>query len=366
MKFLLFLLFVFFLQSVAHAENIAPINYCPGGDPIATTTGLAKTEEQKRDQRKALETWKEKANNGDVRTQYFLGSIYENGKGFPVENSLEEAAKWYQMGAEQGDLGAQEKMGGMYKKGNGVKQSAEEAVKWFRKAADQGGRAGQCELGQMYLRGEGIKQDYAEAYFWMSLVQIHSPTTTPQDLAIAAAAEHLSPQQIDELQKRVATWTPTSAKTVDQLQNGYGSYNKGDYQAAIGLWQPLAERGNAEAQGWLGWMYWWGRGVKQNYAESAKWFLKAAEQDDSYAQSQISMMYRGAYGVKRDYQESYFWLLVARMHKAVTENQVASVGSLLTPDEKASVDKRAQEWCSTHCRTPVPYKTAFKPNLTHP
>ena len=39
---------------------------------------------------------------------------------------------------------------------------------------------------------------------------------------------------------------------------------RGDYAAAIRLWRPLAEQGNANAQGSLGYMYEKGHGVLQD------------------------------------------------------------------------------------------------------
>lgn len=42
-------------------------------------------------------------------------------------------------------------------------QQDEDAVKWFQKAADQGNAAGEYGLGLMYGKGEGVKQDNAKA-----------------------------------------------------------------------------------------------------------------------------------------------------------------------------------------------------------
>jgi TPR repeat protein len=71
--------------------------------------------------------------------------------------------------AEQGKAIAQNKLGNMYTKGEGVPQDYAEAVKWYRKAADQGYAAAQFNLGFMCDKGEGVPQDYAEAYVWYSL-----------------------------------------------------------------------------------------------------------------------------------------------------------------------------------------------------
>ena len=43
--------------------------------------------------------------------------------------------------------------------------------------------------------------------------------------------------------------------TAGDYQKGLDAYNKGDYAAALREWKPLAERGHAGAQTYLGWMY---------------------------------------------------------------------------------------------------------------
>ena len=48
----------------------------------------------------------EKAMSGDAESQYQLALCYRNGEG--VEQSNEEAVKWYRKAAEQGDSDAQE------------------------------------------------------------------------------------------------------------------------------------------------------------------------------------------------------------------------------------------------------------------
>lgn len=60
------------------------------------------------------------------------------------------------------------------------------------------------EISQMYLRGDGVKQDYGEAYFWMSLAQRQTYTAEKYTAVTANAASHLTPEQKEELQKRIA------------------------------------------------------------------------------------------------------------------------------------------------------------------
>ena len=61
------------------------------------------------------------------------------------------------------------------------------------------------------------------------------------------------------------------------LQSGLDAYERGDYEAALIQFRPLAEQGNAEAQLYLGIMYEYGKGVPWNPVQAFNWYRKAAE-----------------------------------------------------------------------------------------
>jgi uncharacterized protein len=65
--------------------------------------------------------------------------------------------------AEQGNVGAQQVVGFMYARGQGVAKDDREALKWYRLAAQQGNVGAQVELGFIYVQGRGVAQDYPEA-----------------------------------------------------------------------------------------------------------------------------------------------------------------------------------------------------------
>jgi hypothetical protein len=75
------------------------------------------------------------AEQGDADGQWYLGTMYADGRGVPQSN--EEAVKWYRLAAEQGYADGQWCLGEMYESGRGVPQDYKEAVKWYRLAADQ-------------------------------------------------------------------------------------------------------------------------------------------------------------------------------------------------------------------------------------
>jgi TPR repeat protein len=67
------------------------------------------------------------------------------------------------------------------------------------------------------------------------------------------------------------------------LYEGVIAYNKGQYDKAYSLWEPLAKQGDHRAQVNMAMMYSSGKGVPQSDIEAAKWYKKAADQGNEYA-----------------------------------------------------------------------------------
>ena len=61
--------------------------------------------------------------------------------------------------AAQGDAAAQNNLGQMYDKGQGVGQDDGEALKWYRRATDPGHGLACVGLAIMYDKGWGVAQD---------------------------------------------------------------------------------------------------------------------------------------------------------------------------------------------------------------
>jgi len=68
-----------------------------------------------------------------------------------------------------------------------------------------------------------------------------------------------------------------------------------------------ADSGDAEAQKSLGSIYAKGQGVKQSYAEAAKWYRQAADQGHAGAQAALGELYEAGQGVPCDDAEAARW-----------------------------------------------------------
>jgi TPR repeat protein len=70
------------------------------------------------------------------------------------------------------------------------------------------------------------------------------------------------------------------------------AYNRGDYVPAIKLFRPLAQAGNAKAQGVMGVMYRKGQGVARSSARAFMWFSLAAKRGDAKAKAELGEVSR--------------------------------------------------------------------------
>ena len=133
------------------------------------------------DYAKAVEWYRKSAEQGDADAQCNLGYMYINGLGVSedyakaaewyrksAEQGNARAVEWYRKSAEQGHATAQYYLGYMYENGRGVSQDNAKAMEWFRKSAEQGNTDAQYQLGYMYHNGIGVSKDHTKAAEWYS------------------------------------------------------------------------------------------------------------------------------------------------------------------------------------------------------
>ena len=80
---------------------------------------------------------------------------------------------------------------------------------------------------------------------------------------------------------------PLSAQSV---KAGIEAWQRADYSAAVAVWKPLAERGDADAQFNLGQAYRLGRGVDINLSVAETWFKRAAASGHMDAQTTLGLL----------------------------------------------------------------------------
>jgi uncharacterized protein len=87
------------------------------------------------------------------------------------------------------------------------------------------------------------------------------------------------------------------------------AYDAKNYREALRLFQPLAEKGDAEAQYYVGRMYEKGQGVSKDQEQVVKWYTLAAQNGHAGAQYRLAVGHAyGFAGLERDEQEAGMWL----------------------------------------------------------
>jgi clan AA aspartic protease (TIGR02281 family) len=97
----------------------------------------------------------------------------------------------------------------------------------------------------------------------------------------------------------------------EPLSDGVNAYSRKDYATTKRLLRPLAERGSAIAQFYLGLAYERGKSVSESETEAVSWFRKAAEQGLAASQAALGTRYFIGWGVPQNYAEAMNWSLKA-------------------------------------------------------
>ena len=175
-----------------------------------------------------------------------------------VEQKLNEAWTAYNIGqykkvlqlvqplASDGNARAQIILGRCYENGLGVPQDMEMAAKWFRLAAEQNNSEAQVLLAYQYELGQGVPKDDAAVVRLM---------TSAANAGNGEALFNLA------------------------LYHGQGKYGFAkNPEESFRLARIAADRGNAQAQRYVGACYQYGVGVAENPAEAQIWYGKAKAQ----------------------------------------------------------------------------------------
>ena len=92
------------------------------------------------------------------------------------------------------------------------------------------------------------------------------------------------------------------------------SYGKGEYRESFSVFYQLAQKGDVQAQTYIGNMLMNGQGTTQDFAEAVKWLFLAATNDFGLAQRSLAVAYMTGRGVDPDRGKAYFWSSIAASH----------------------------------------------------
>lgn len=300
----------------------------------------------------ALET------SGITSVQELLGTSYYFGLG--VEADSEEAVAQLTKAADQGDAIAMYLLGNAYASGTGTSRDEAKAKEMYAKfiavgEADSGENAGsgriQAYLADCYAYGKGTEKDvdkaaaaaekaasadltvfdmvkladsYVEGVFTktddtadtaaavdttaaVDTAAAAEGETEAETPAIPAEAEELYAKALDSI-KALADAGNVKAKTAlgDYYFGGYAGIAQ-DYTKALELYTEAGEKGDADAQAQVGYIYQYGCGVDPDYEKAMEWNNRAAQQGNAQGQAQIGWLYQQGLGVTQNLDEAGRW-----------------------------------------------------------
>lgn len=91
------------------------------------------------------------------------------------------------------------------------------------------------------------------------------------------------------------------------LKEGLAAYDKADFASALQQLEPLAKKGNGQAQYKLGRMYSLGQGLEKDPRAAAEWFNLAAQQGVVEAQSALGYVYLMGEGAPQNNVKAIEW-----------------------------------------------------------
>ena len=188
---------------------------------------------------------------GVSMAQNLVGKMYLRGQGVPRDYN--QALLLFRKAASQGLPNAQNNLGVMYAAGQGVQQDYKQAIVWFREAANQGYALAMDNLADMYMKGLGVNQDKAEAYRWRAEAR-NAGFPGKKDTVIIETVG------------------------ANEYRKGLESYYRWEFTEAARLFVEAAKKGHPEAQLILGTMYKHGQGVLKDETQGRYWIQRAKDQ----------------------------------------------------------------------------------------
>jgi TPR repeat protein len=199
---------------------------------------------------RAIEFFEQAATKGNAEAMYFLGLLYEEGKGVAVDQT--KAAEWFRSAAEKGHADAMNHYALLLEKTN-----AAEAVQWHRKSAESGDLHGMNNLADAYYRGAGVQKDLQQAAAWYRK---------------AAGKGH------------------SGAMLTYGYMLSHGEGMPQDVAAAFSMYLAAARAGNSAAMFNIGEYYKAGKGVRKDPTAARFWYLRAAMAGETDAEAEVAAL----------------------------------------------------------------------------
>lgn len=277
-----------------------------------TETGIA-------DFDKAEAAFQTAADAGVADAWYYLGRIaYQR-------SDYQNAAAFFETGAEQGSELARFNLGMLYENGEGLRLDLdvdyEKARELFQEAVDHGCIEANCGLGDIYQNGYGVEADNARALeYFLLAAESNDPEWAPYawlsvcEASLSAEAVEPDGGQPDDWKEKFLEGETALAEAGLPKASFFlafyyynGSVDEPDYATAMTWFRKAAEAGDARSMYFIAYMYSKGLGVEENQEESMNWYLKSAEAGYLSSMYNVGRRYELGNGVEQNTEKAIEW-----------------------------------------------------------
>ena len=224
-----------------------------------------------------------KAEQGDADAQMRLAELYAEGK--IVEQNFKKALYWIKVSAERGNPIAQFGLGNLYwdeEKGAYVSlpQDFKKAFYWFEKSAKQGNIDAKKMMGIMLDVGQGVTQDHEQALYWYNQA----------DAICSIGLDFFYGSNAPKNMEKAGYWLK---KAFDKDCFTKSSITEGYYE--------------------LGFVYFKGYGVSQDYKKAKYFFEKSINSNSRISSSSFYLgeIYYQGLGIPKNTQQGIFYYLIS-------------------------------------------------------
>lgn len=271
------------------------------------------------DSEEAVSQLTKAADQGDAIAMYLLGNAYASGIGTSRDEAKakEMYAKFIAVGeADSGENAGsgriQAYLADCYAYGKGTEKNVDKAAAAAEKAASADLTAfDMVKLADSYVEGVFTKTDdtadTAEAADTTAAEAAAEGETEAGTPAIPAEAEELYAKALDSIKTLADAGNVKAKKALgDYYFGGYAGIAQ-DYAKALELYTEAGEKGDADAQAQVGYIYQYGCGVDPDYEKAMEWNNRAAQQGNAQGQAQIGWLYQQGLGVTQNLDEAGRW-----------------------------------------------------------
>ncbi len=253
---------------------------------------------------------------GNPTACFWTGKMLLEGKGVKMDKA--KGVDFLFRSAEAGMPMAKYYIGRCYSEGDGVSQDDAQAVKWYRTAAAEGNHYAQYALGHAMFEGKGCKPDMNQALHWLeraatrghkvAFTKLINDTIPGSPFATycrgmklmqgGAYSEALAQFKLLEKTHKY------EGKAMQGMIYCDAVYSKYNFKKGLNLIKDAAKNLNPMALYLLGTFCLEGTGMGRNIPEGVKNIIAAANLGNPQAQLALADLYFEGRGVENDYEQS--------------------------------------------------------------